>query len=160
MVKAADLKGFNLFTGLGESELAKIAAISSRCTIEANTYIFTASKPATDLYFLVGPNDAVQIEIQLHENKPNIVIHTLTKGEAFGWASLVPPHQRIASARCIVNAEVITISGKSLLEILEKNNHVGYVLMRNLSALLSLRLNYTTIALRRECRNVLQKAKK
>jgi CRP/FNR family transcriptional regulator len=160
MVKAANLKNLNLFSGLNESELAKIATISHLHTFEANSYVFTASKPATDLYFLISPNDAIQIEMQLHENKPNIIIHTLTKGEAFGWASLVPPHKRIAAARCVVNAELITIPGKSLLEILEKNNHIGYVLMRNLSALLSLRLNYTTIALRRECRNALPKGKK
>jgi len=40
------------------------------------------------------------------------------------------------------------------MELLEKNDHMGYVVMKNLSGILSTRLTYTTLVLRREIRKV------
>jgi hypothetical protein len=79
------------------------------------------------------------------------------KGEIFGWSALVPPHRLTASARCQGKADVITINGKELLELLEKGGRSGYVVMKNLSALISSRLALTTIALRHEIQKLVKK---
>ena len=71
------------------------------------------------------------------EHGPRTVIHTLQKGEVFGWAALVPPHQRTGTARCVEKASVICLNGKDLIELLDKNDHMGYVVMKNLSGILS-----------------------
>jgi len=36
--------------------------------------------------------------------------------------------------------------------MLEKNNHAGYIVMKNLSEIIALRLAYTTVAFRHEIR--------
>jgi hypothetical protein len=46
------------------------------------------------------------------------------------------------------------MNGKDLMELLDRNDHMGYVVMRNLSGILSTRLTYTTLVLRREIRKV------
>ena len=79
------------------------------------------------------------------------------KGEVFGWAALVPPHQRTATARCVEKASVICVDGKTLMGLLDKNDHMGYVVMKNLSGILSTRLTYTTLVLRREIRKLARK---
>ena len=157
MVTVHDLKQFNLFVGLDEAELAGIARLCARRTYEAGAEIFSPGAPAGDVFLLEGRNDAVQIEIAICEDAPRTVLHTLQKGEFFGWAALVPPHQRTATARCVEKADVISVDGKALMGLLDKNDHMGYVVMKNLSGILSTRLTYTTLVLRREIRKLARK---
>jgi len=157
MVTIQDLKAFNLFAGLDEAELAEIAKLCARRTYESGAEIFSPGTPAGDVFMLERGNDVVQIEIAICEHMPKTVIHTLQKGEVFGWAALVPPHQRTGSARCVEKASVICLDGKALMELLDKNDHMGYVVMKNLSGILSTRLTYTTLVLRREIRKVARK---
>jgi CRP/FNR family transcriptional regulator len=157
MVTVQDLKAFNLFAGLDEAELAQIAKLCARRTYESGAEIFSPGTPAGDVFMLQGGNDAVQIEVAICEHAPRTVIHTLQKGEVFGWAALVPPHQRTGSARCVEKASVICLDGKALMELLDKNDHMGYVVMKNLSGILSTRLTYTTLVLRREIRKLAKK---
>jgi len=79
-----------------------------------------------------------------------MVIHTLCKGETFGWAALASRHIKTATARCIEPTTVIAIYGKNLTDLLEKNNHVGYVVMRNLADIINTRLAYTSVVFRHE----------
>lgn len=157
MVTAHDLKQFNLFAGLDEAELAQIARLCVRRTYDSGAEIFSPGSPAGDIFMLEGGNDVVQIEINICEHAPRTVLHTLQKGEVFGWAALVPPHQRTATARCVEKAKVICLNGKDLIGLLDKNEHIGYVVMKNLSGILSTRLTYTTLVLRREVRKLARK---
>jgi hypothetical protein len=43
------------------------------------------------------------------------------------------------------------------MELLDKNDHMGYVVMKNLNGILSSRLAYTTLILRREIRKLAKK---
>lgn len=157
MVTIQDLKQFDLFAGLDDSELAQVAQLCTRRLCENASQVFSPGAPAEDIFLLEGKNDAVQIEVLVGERGPRTVIHTLQKGEAFGWAALVPPHQRTATARCVERASLIGLNGRRLTELLEKNEHMGYVVMKNLSAILSARLSHTTLALRREIRRLMPK---
>ncbi len=157
MVTIQDLKQFDLFAGLNDSELTQVARLCTRRTCENASEVFSPGAPAGDIFLLEGKNDAVQIEMLVGEHGPRTVIHTLQKGEVFGWAALVPPHQRTATARCVEKASLISLNGQTLRDLLEKNEHMGYVVMKNLSAILSTRLSHTTMALRREIRRLTAK---
>ncbi len=157
MVTIQDLRAFNLFAGLDDSELAQIASLCTRRTYESGAEIFSPGTPAGDVFMLEGGNDAVHIEISVYEHGPRTVIHTLQKGEVFGWAALVPPHMRTGSARCTERASVICVDGKALMALIERNEHMGYMVMRNLSGILSTRLVSTTVVLRREIRKLVKK---
>jgi CRP/FNR family transcriptional regulator, cyclic AMP receptor protein len=157
MVTIQDLKQFNLFVGLDESELAEIARLCARRTYECGAEVFSPGVPAGDIFMLEGKNDAVQIEMAVFERGPKTVIHTLQKGEVFGWAALVPPHQRTATARSVDKVTLICLNGKDLTELLDKNDHMGYMVMKNLSGILSTRLTHTSLVLRREIRKLSKK---
>lgn len=154
MVKAGEIRGYKLFAGLDENELNEIAKLSRRRTYEANEIIFAPESPSEEMFLMETGNDAIQIETSLGIHGEKIVIHTLNKGEAFGWAALGPQHARTASARCLEHVSVIAINGKSLMQYLEKNNHAGYVVMKNLADIINIRLSYTTIAFRHELRRL------
>lgn len=152
MIEVEELKIFNLFTGLDESELEKIAGLCTRYFFEKNALIFDPHSSTSDIFLLEGGNDIVQIEVPLSEydHEKKLVIHTLSKGETFGWAPLVPSHLRTALARCLERVDIIRINGRELIELLDRNYHMGYVIMKNLSGIISTRLAYTTVILRRE----------
>jgi len=157
MISTQILKSFSVFGGLSETELTKIAKLCCERTYEDGSVIFTIGGSATDVYLLkIGKVD-IQIEFKIYENEIRATVYTVGKGEIFGWSALVPPHRLTASARCQGKSDIIMINGKELMEFLEKDRRIGYVVMKNLSALISSRLASTTIALRHEIQKLIKK---
>jgi CRP-like cAMP-binding protein len=156
MVSTEILKSFSLFSGLSQTELAGIAKLCRQRAYESGSVIFTIGGTATDVYLLETGKVDIQIEFKIHDYEVMTTVYTVGKGEIFGWSALVPPHRLTASARCEGKADVIMINGKELLEFLEKDKRIGYVVMKNLSALISSRLASTTIALRHEIQKLIK----
>jgi CRP/FNR family transcriptional regulator, cyclic AMP receptor protein len=152
MLSADEIRGYKLFSGLNENELTDIARFCQRQMCSFNDVIFDPQTPSENLFIAESGNEAIQIEVPVGEHEDRIVVHTLSKGEAFGWVAIGPHHIRTATARCLNEASVIAINGKLLMEYLEKNNHAGYIVMRNLAGIINTRLAYTTIAFRHEVR--------
>jgi len=157
MISTEILKGFSLFGGLSDTDLAGVAKLCRERTYENGSVIFTIGGSATDTYLLKAGKVEIQIEFKIYEQEVRATVYTVGKGEIFGWSALVPPHRLTASARCEGKADVIMINGKELMEFLEKDRRIGYVVMKNLSALISSRLASTTIALRHEIQKLIKK---
>lgn len=150
MVSAEILKGFQLFEGLDESELVEVARLCRERSYEQGSIIFTAGGSATDIYLLKDGEVNIQVELVIYDLEARVTVYTVRKGETFSWSALVPPHKLTASARCQQKTEVLTIDGKKLMYTFEKNNHIGCVVMRNLSKVISSRLAATMVALRHQ----------
>jgi len=157
MIPTKTLQSFSLFSGLSQTELAGIAKLCRERAYESGSVIFTIGGSATDVYLLDTGKVDIQIEFKIYEYETVATVYTVGKGEIFGWSALVPPHRLTASARCEGKANVIMINGKELMEFLEKDRRIGYVVMKNLSALISSRLASTTIALRHEIQKLIKK---
>jgi len=157
MVPTEILKSFVLFSELSETELAGIARLCRERTYAGGSVIFTIGGSAADVYLLETGKVAIQIEFKIYDYEVMTTVYTVGKGEIFGWSALVPPHRLTASARCEGKADVIMINGKELMGILEKDKRIGYVVMKNLSSLISSRLASTTIALRHEIQKLIKK---
>lgn len=156
MITAQDIRGYKLFAGLNEKELIEVSRLCRRRTCESGEVIFDPQKTSEDIFVVEGGNEAIQIEIPITTHEDRLVIHTLSKGETFGWAALEEQHMRTATARCLENVSIISLNGKTLMQLMENNFHLGYVIMRNLVEIISTRLSHTTVAFRHE----LRKAKK
>jgi CRP-like cAMP-binding protein len=154
MVSAEMLKGFQLFEGLDESELMEMAKLCHERSYEQGSIIFTAGGSATDIYLLKDGEVNIQVELVIYDLEARASVYTVRKGETFAWSALVPPHKLTASARCQQKTEVVTIDGKELMDILKKNNHIGCVVMQNLSKVISSRLSATMVALRHQIQRV------
>lgn len=157
MVSPEILKRFGLFSGLNQIELTEIAKLCREKTYEDGSVIFTIGGLATDVYLLETGKVHIQIEFKIYDYETITTIYTVGEGEIFGWSALVPPHRLTASARCEGKTEVMMIDGKELIGFLEKNRNAGYLVMKNLSGLISSRLASTTIALRHEIQKAIKK---
>jgi len=157
MVSTEVLKSFSLFSGLTQTELAGIAKLCQERAYKGDSVIFTIGGSATDVYLLETGKVDIQIEFKIYDYEVMTTVYKVGRGEIFGWSALVPPHRLTASARCEGKADVIMINGKELMEFLEKDKRIGYVVMKNLSAIISSRVASTTIALRHEIQKLIKK---
>ena len=151
MISSQALKTFGLFNGLDDSELAKIAEFCHERNLESGTLCFIQGSNATDVNLC--DSGAVYIIIQLYEPwGTEVKVHTTTEGEVFGWSALLESHTYTSSAKCVGRVKEVYIRGSDLLYLFEQNLHMGYVVMRNLSAIISSRLTEDRQRLSRELR--------
>jgi len=145
MVSIQDLKGFELFNGLEDAELGEIAKLCRERVCEPESICFTEGSKAEDLYLLRAGE--VEIVFQSPRRCSKATVTIIGPGRVFGWSALVEPGILTASARCTKRAQVILIRGADLIDIFEKNSRIGYVVMKNLSAVIASRLTRTRQAL-------------
>lgn len=156
MVSAEVLKEFGLFEGLDDSELAKIAGVCTECTLNEGDLCFVQGRKATELHLC--RSGKVDVLVRVYEPWGiEITIHKVKPGETFGWSALVEPNVYTASAKCGGHVETLCIKGLDLLNLFDENPHMGYMVMRNLSALVSSRLSETRERLAKELAAVANK---
>jgi CRP-like cAMP-binding protein len=143
MVSVEVLNKVDLFKGLNNEELEKIARICQEHTFAEGQRCFSEGSKAVDLYILQKGKVAIELEIRYSGRRVKAAITTLGPGRLFGWSALVEPHVLTASASCEEKAEVIAIKGADLLDLFQKDSHIGYVVMKNLAAVIGLRLTRT-----------------
>ena len=139
MVNIQVLKKIGLFKGLDDSELAKIVELCHERTLDAGALYFAQGNNATELHLC--RSGKVDIIVRLREPWGiEVTVYTVREGGIFGWSSLVEPYTYSASAKCVERTEDICIKAAALTKLFEQNPNVGYVLMRNLAAVINSRL--------------------
>ena len=141
-VNAHVLKGFEVFKGLGDNELAKIAELCYVRTLNEGDHIFEEGARATDVHLCRSGKVDIMAWVREPWNS-NVAVHRVEPGELFGWSALVAPYTYTASAECVEAGKEICIKGSELLQLFDQNQHVGNVVMRNISAEISERLTQT-----------------
>lgn len=142
MVSVSVLKGFDLFKGLRDNELGRIAELCYVRTLDEGGRIFEEGKRATELHLC--RSGKINLTIWLREPwDKNVTVHQVEPGELFGWSALVAPYAYTASAECVEAGEEICTKSSELLELFDHHPDIGYMVMRNLSAEVSARLAQT-----------------
>ena len=138
------LKRCEVFVGLHDSDLEKIAGLSScrRKTYHVGEFIFHENTVAEDFYIL--EEGEVRLVVTLHKEGTKepvpIPVDTITKGDIFGWSSLVTPHSLTMSAICIKLSSVLVVDGTELSALMDKNHSLGYEIMKGLVHVIGVRL--------------------
>jgi CRP-like cAMP-binding protein len=124
-----------LFKGLSHSLRTEIAVGSEEMTFPKDTILFKVWENAQDIYELVeGSVDVMAME-------KDIVHLTVSRsGQIFGWAALVEPYERTATAKCTADTKVIRMSRDLIERTIERNPHEGLAILKNLMAIIDHRL--------------------
>ena len=69
-----------------------------------------------------------------------IPVDTITKGDIFGWSSLVAPHSLTMSAICVKPSSTLAVRGAELGELMDHNHALGYEVMKGLVRVIGARL--------------------
>ena len=69
-----------------------------------------------------------------------VPVDTITKGDIFGWSSLVTPHSLTMSAICVKPSSVLIVDGAELIGLMDDNYSLGYEIMKGLVRVIGARL--------------------
>ena len=138
------LKRCEVFVGLDDSDLQKIADLPSwqRHTYNAGDFIFREGSTSNNFYVLEDGEISLLVTSHKEGTKEllQVAVDTVTKGDVFGWSSLVTPHTRSMSALCIKRSTVVVVSGIELNELMDRNHSLGYEVTKSLVRVIAKRL--------------------
>jgi len=134
-----------VFVGLDDSDLEKIASLPSwqRNTYGAGESVFRENDIAKDFYIL--EEGEVRLVVASRKGRGTkepvrVSVDTITKGDVFGWSSLVAPHSRNMSAVCVRPSTILSITGAELSHLMDHNHSLGYEVMKSLVRVIGKRL--------------------
>lgn len=136
----------DMFNGLSDEELSKVAALCSDAAYRAGETILSIKGVSDNVYLIA--KGTVQIihtpdteEAELEES----VLVTLGEGQIFGEMGLVDRGARSATVRATSDAEVYVINCDKFLALCNQDAHLGFLVMRNIAADLSFKLRFRNL---------------
>ena len=125
----------DFFGGIDAKRLEHIAAISELQQHREGSHIYNLGEPAKNLYVLV--DGMVRFAIGFG-NRNASAGEILRRGQVFGWAALAPSvKQRIATGTCLSPCTVLAIDGQALNDLMERDNALGFRVMKQLNVLIT-----------------------
>jgi CRP/FNR family transcriptional regulator, cyclic AMP receptor protein len=150
------LRQVDIFMELNPDQLEKISQICQQKTYDGNEIIFKENTTGDELYVILNG----QVEILVDPNTLGTseaqgigpsTIATLRRGQSFGEVALVDQGVRSASARCAQDGTKLLIIDRQELENLcQADLELGYQVMRNIAADLSLKIRQTDLMVREQ----------
>jgi len=138
------LRRCEMFLGLDDSDLEKIAGLSScrRNTYGAGEFVFYENAEANDFCILEEGEVSLLVTVHNEASKEltQVRVDTVTKGDVFGWSSLVAPHSLTLSALCVKPSSVVIVAGTELSQLMDSNHSLGYEVMKGLVRIIGARL--------------------
>jgi CRP-like cAMP-binding protein len=142
MTLTETLSQVELFEGLEPDEIDQIAAICEERTLDSG-FVVAKQGDVGDELFLIWDGLVEVVHEETPEDPTPRTVVNLGQGQVFGEMALVDYGPRSATVRVISdNATVQAIAREAFLELCGSNNHLGYIVMRNMAADLSFKLRH------------------
>lgn len=133
------LAGVELFEGLTKGEINKVSALCNRREYNENDVIAAQNTPGTEMFII--QEGFVEVSLERKGGSASKVIVNLGTGQTVGEMSLIDQGLRSATIKAINSPTILQVIAQADFEKLcEEDNHIGYIVMRNIAADLSFRL--------------------
>ncbi|NQU05072.1 MAG: cyclic nucleotide-binding domain-containing protein [Calditrichaeota bacterium] len=124
---------------LSEEELTELAEIGIKLCFKKGDTVISEDSTSRDLYVI--SEGYVSIRLML----PSVyfeeeVIKKMTAPDIFGEFSLANGEPRSATVKAEGNLVTFQFEYESLVELMERNTRIGYVLMRNMAGIIANRV--------------------
>ena len=137
MVSIIELRQFNIFKRLTDSELEIIRGLVDKEEHEAGERVIEEKSEATKLYLVL--EGRASIKKRGGFGKREMVIDDALPGEIFGWSAIAAPHTYTAAVITSERSVFLTIDSNSLLNLFEQNKDIGYKVMAEIASVISSR---------------------
>ena len=144
----------DIFAGINQRHIDRIASICKEKTFQRGETIFEENSTGDELYIIASGEVEITVDPSLVSHRSDTpseqrTIAHLRRGQSFGEIALVDQGIRSAAARSTSkDTQLIIIPRDELLSLCEENPQLGYRLMRNLAADLSMKLRGTDFQIR------------
>jgi CRP-like cAMP-binding protein len=134
------LRAFEIFQGLMTREINIILEISQLLSLVNGQEVLKQSELSMDLFLIVSGRLNVTMAYPTINGKRMQKIALLKSGDIFGEIGFLEGKRRSASITSVENSQVVKIDGMKLHETFEINQHLGYIMMRNIALVIARRL--------------------
>ena len=136
MIPLIEMQKVGIFKPLSEEMLEELASIGNITTARKGEYLFHDGDPAA--YFYIIKEGKVVLEFVQPDGSINT--ETVSPGMGVGCSSLAGLSQYTAHARCEEESRFLHWPQSGLRELFNKNNRLGYLLIKASSKMLSKRI--------------------
>ena len=143
---SAQLKKTELFGNLNDQQLEQIQAIAKSGSISSGNFLIQEDDLGKSMYLIL--EGRVDVHMSIPNSEDSEVIATLKDGDVVGELVLVGRSRRSAHVTAKDDVRALVWTTDELIQLLEENHEIGYVVMKNLAKLLAARLTSTNLALR------------
>ncbi len=144
MLNNEDILQFKIFEGITLEELDAIFDISQEVTYKSGDVILEESSYGSDSDFFVILQGNVKVELQSSptqsEGQVSKRLAVLKSGDIFGEMGLLRSRRRSAQVSAYSDLTVRKVNQKKLFQLFVYNPRLGYLIMRNLAAIMSDRI--------------------
>ena len=144
------LKECELFKGLEDDELARVAIICSEIELAEADSLFAEDQPADQIYVVTQGKVALHKTLGPKFGQPSRRFATVafcSPGQVVGWSALVEPYRYTLSATAWEPCQLLGINSGLLRKAMELNPGIGYRVMKCLSEVMGRRLQQVTHSL-------------
>lgn len=138
------LRKARIFSGLSRDDLQGIAQLCQQRVYHQDDVILSEGEGSNEL-FIIGQG-MVEVSLSMPEESSTPLIN-LGAGQVVGEMALVDRGARSATVKATNDETVVyVIPHEAFHQLCERDNHIGFIVMRNLAAEMSLKLRYRNIA--------------
>jgi CRP-like cAMP-binding protein len=135
------LRGLPIFDGLGDGELRKIARLFTQKLYRPSEKLFNKGDSGSEAYVVMRG----QVDIYLEDQtKP---IATIGNGQIIGELAFLDGAPRNAQAVANQASILLVVQRSAFNQLVQREPHLGMVVMRNIAQELSTRLRRSNVAL-------------
>jgi CRP/FNR family transcriptional regulator len=125
------LRSCQLFTGLPQPDLEKIAAVTVVKSLEKGEYLFHEGDPARGFYII--QRGAVNVHRVTAAGKEQ-VIHVFRTGDSFAEVALAAPTGYPADARALENTQVLLVQKDGILALVRRQPELALRMLGSMSS--------------------------
>lgn len=137
------LRGLPIFEGLGDGELRKIARLFTQKLYRPGEKVFQRGDSGNEAYAVMRG----KIDICLDENSAPVA--SLSDGQIFGEQALLDGAERVAMAIADKPSILLVMQRAAFYDVVQREPHLGMVVMRNIAMDLSNKLRRANTAIKR-----------
>ena len=145
-----------LLHGVDEASAREVRALGRMVRVPPGELLFRLGDEAADLYAIERGRLALTLPMRVPHLEEEVLIEERKAGQALGWSALVPPHRFTLTAKALVDTEVLVLPRARLLAYFETHPHVGYIVTRNVGAVMGQRLQVFQAMWLREMQRMVQ----
>jgi CRP-like cAMP-binding protein len=138
------LKNSGLGRGLTDDELAQIADLAIERSFVKNSRILREDSKSRDLFMIVDGRVSVRLKLPSEFGREE-AIYQIREGQVFGELSLVDGSPRSATVFADDDVKTFQFDHAELMQLLEDNPRIGFVMMRNLASIIAHRVRNTNM---------------
>jgi CRP-like cAMP-binding protein len=145
-----------LLQGLSDAESSALVALGGHLELRNGTELFALGAPAEALYLVESGRIALTLPMRIRDNEEEVLVEERLAGQTVGWSALVAPHRFTLRACARSATTVVAFPRVALLEHLAAHPAVGYLVTRNLAAVIGQRLQLFQTMWLREVQRVVE----